>query len=104
MIDINTVHHIYIATGYTDLRKAADGCSAIVQYDLMWILSPETCFSSAINQEPHFRLVNSFNVYFVKTGEIVFCNTKTVVHFFLRDQRGWIKVCHTFRSGNQSII
>ena len=34
MIDLSTVDHIYLVTGYTDLRKAADGCSAIVQYDL----------------------------------------------------------------------
>lgn len=34
MIDLNTVDHIYLVTGFTDLRKAADGCSAIVQYDL----------------------------------------------------------------------
>lgn len=34
MIDLNTIDHIYLVAGYTDLRKAADGCSAIVQYDL----------------------------------------------------------------------
>ena len=34
MIDLSTVDHIYLVTGYTDLRKVADGCSAIVQYDL----------------------------------------------------------------------
>ena len=34
MIDLSTVDHIYLVTGSTDLRKAADGCSAIVQYDL----------------------------------------------------------------------
>ena len=34
MIDLKSVDHIYLVTGSTDLRKAADGCSAIVQYDL----------------------------------------------------------------------
>ena len=34
MIDLKTIDHIYLVTGPTDLRKAADGCSAIVQYDL----------------------------------------------------------------------
>lgn len=34
MIDLSSIDHIYIVAGYTDLRKAADGCSAIVQYDL----------------------------------------------------------------------
>lgn len=34
MIDLNTIDHIYLVTGPTDLRKAADGCSTIVQYDL----------------------------------------------------------------------
>ena len=34
MIDLSSIDHIYIVAGYTVLRKAADGCSAIVQYDL----------------------------------------------------------------------
>ncbi len=35
MIDLSSINHIYIVAGYTDLRKAADGYSAIVQYDLV---------------------------------------------------------------------
>lgn len=34
MIDLSSVDHIYLVLGYTDLRKSADGCSSIVQFDL----------------------------------------------------------------------
>ena len=34
MIDLSSIDHIYIVAGYTDPRKATDGCSTIVQYDL----------------------------------------------------------------------
>lgn len=34
MLDLSTIDHIYLVKGATDLRKSADGCSAIIQYDL----------------------------------------------------------------------
>lgn len=33
--DISKAEHIYIACGYTDMRKALDGLSAIVQNDVV---------------------------------------------------------------------
>lgn len=34
MIDVSNVEHIYLACGYTDLRKSIDGCTNIVQNNL----------------------------------------------------------------------
>ena len=34
MIDLSRIENVYLAPGATDLRKAVDGCSAIVQYEM----------------------------------------------------------------------
>ena len=34
MLDLSKVENIYLAPGATDLRKAVDGCSALVQYSM----------------------------------------------------------------------
>lgn len=34
MIDLKNINNIYIAPGYTDMRKSIDSCSAIVQYKM----------------------------------------------------------------------
>ncbi len=64
MIDLSSINHIYLITGYTDLRKAADGCSAIVQYDL--------------NMDPFTK-----NLF-------IFCNrTKTTIKIIEWDSNGF---------------
>ena len=35
MIDLSGIDNIYLATGHTDLRKAADGLAGLVRYDMM---------------------------------------------------------------------
>lgn len=35
MTGIRDIDNIYLASGYTDLRKAADGLASIVKYDMM---------------------------------------------------------------------
>lgn len=34
MIDLSKIDNIYLVPGATDMRKSADGCAAIVQYQL----------------------------------------------------------------------
>lgn len=34
MTDLEDIDNIYIAPGYTDVRKIIDSCSAIVQYKM----------------------------------------------------------------------
>ena len=34
MINISKIDNIYLAPGYTDLRRSIDGCSAIVKYNM----------------------------------------------------------------------
>ena len=46
--DVSKAEHIYIAVGYTDMRKQIDGLAALVQKISIWIhfLIPYSCFAA----------------------------------------------------------
>lgn len=51
--DISKAEHIYIAVGYTDMRKQIDGLSAIVQQNFKLDPFPILCFCFVVEiQEP----------------------------------------------------
>ena len=63
MIDLRTVDHIYLVTGSTDLRKAADGDSAIVQYDLNmnpFTVNGATLYRTVKNSEGNIDVFKCF--------------------------------------------
>ena len=47
--DITVVENIYIACGYTDMRKSIDGLAVIVQEQFSWILFRKAFFCSVEN-------------------------------------------------------
>lgn len=56
LADISKAEHIYLATGYTDMRRSIDGLAAIVQQNFIWIRAL-TLFSFSVEEVlPKLRL------------------------------------------------
>lgn len=48
-IDFTGADRVYIASGYTDLRRGIDGVTALVQQQFNLISSQTRCFCSAVD-------------------------------------------------------
>ena len=62
MIYLKDIANIYIAPGYTDMRKSIDSCSAIVQYKMYLIPFLKVSSCSAIKRRTPFRYLNGMEM------------------------------------------
>lgn len=62
MIDLKNINNIYIAHGYTDMRKSIDSCSVIVQYKMYRDPFSKSSSCSAIKRGTPFRYLNGMEM------------------------------------------
>jgi len=104
MFNLNTVKHVYLATGATDLRKAIDGLSAIVQHS--FDLSPyePALFVFCNRKRDKLKILHwdaGFWLYYRRLEQQVFDwpNTDDPVVCTSLAEFQWLLLGHTLRIG-----